>query len=255
LLYSTEDRYDGVDHFWDGTDVMQPWSQPLLWKGGAASGTPPTFVNAGAMASFTVAASVTPVLPGSRVNGNVLIAPCRFCGSGAAGTVSVSGAGWVIGASVNQAVNHRATVVAYRYVDGTEAAPTFTSTLGSNTFEAQVLQYTGVVASTPFGNTTVGWFDGVNPNAFDGGANLPLRCPAMVSAHPGSVALNIAMINPLVTAAPSTPSGWTSHSTTTQAANMSDMPLPVSGTSTGAISLPDTGIANWTEFIVEVRSQ
>ena len=38
MLYGVEDRYDGVDHIWDWIDVMQPWSQPLLWKG--AGGDP-----------------------------------------------------------------------------------------------------------------------------------------------------------------------------------------------------------------------
>jgi hypothetical protein len=240
----------GVARYANDSGFAVPTSAfPRVACGG--TGTPPTFVNAGAMTSFTAAASGIPALPGSRVNGNLLIALCRINTSGV-GTTSVS-AGWTIGASVNQSVNNRSTIVAYRYVTGSETAPTFTSSLGTVSFEAQILQYTGVVASTPFGNTSVGWYDGAT--GFDAGSNLPLRCPAMTSAHPGSTALNIAVINALVVAAPSTPTGWTSRSVTTQAANMSDLALPISGTTTGSISLPDTGVANWTEFIIEIRSQ
>ena len=165
----------------------------------SATSSPPTFVNAGAMTSATTAPSGIPALPVSRTNGNLLIAYCRS--NSVANTLSVS-AGWTIGYSTRQG-NTRPSIVAYAYVTGSETAPTFTSSVGSDNFYAQVLQYAGAVSSSPFGNSSVGWFDGTT--GFDGGSNAPMRCPQMLSAFSNSTALNIALINPLVTAAPSTP--------------------------------------------------
>ena len=190
--------------------------------------------------------------PGSRVNGNLLVAYCREEGLATPSTLSVS-AGWTIGYAVQQG-NPRPAIVAYAYVTGSETAPTFTASAGSDSFIAQVLQYSGTIGSSPFGNATTGWHDGTT--GFDGGSNVPMRCPSILTAHPGSTALNIALINPGVTAAPSTPTGWTSRTTTTQVANVSDMALATGGTYTGGIMLAaDPAHANWTEIIVEIRSQ
>ena len=37
-MYGYEIRFDNLDHQWYGADLMQPWSQPLLWQGAAGGG-------------------------------------------------------------------------------------------------------------------------------------------------------------------------------------------------------------------------
>ena len=167
----------------------------------ASATTPPAFVNSGSMTSVLAAPSGTPALPVSRTNGNLLIAYCRSAGATSANTLSVS-AGWTIGYATRQG-NPRPSIVTYCYVTGSETAPTFTSSIGNDNFEAQVLQYTGAIGSSPFGNNAVGWHDGAT--GFDGGLNAPMRCPSMTSAFANSTALNIALINPSANAEPSTP--------------------------------------------------
>jgi hypothetical protein len=38
VLHGAEDGCDGLDHIWDGIDLMQPQSQPLLWSKAVVSG-------------------------------------------------------------------------------------------------------------------------------------------------------------------------------------------------------------------------
>ena len=42
MLHGAEDGCDGLDHQRDGIDLMQPWSQPLLWKGAVVISSPPS---------------------------------------------------------------------------------------------------------------------------------------------------------------------------------------------------------------------
>lgn len=99
----------------------------------------PSFVNTGALSTAT-ATSITPTLPGSRVNGNLLIAWCKSTGA-ATETISVdsSTSAWKIFTHLSQGAAHPM-VLAYYLVDGHEVAPKFDLT-SSGVCEAQVRQY------------------------------------------------------------------------------------------------------------------
>lgn len=100
---------------------------------------PITFVNNVARSSSGGATTTSPTLPGSRVTGNILIA---FAGFKAAGTPTLTtGPGWVV--IDTQTVGTWSAIVAWRRIDGTEAAPTFTSPGGSVANFSQALQMTG----------------------------------------------------------------------------------------------------------------
>lgn len=104
----------------------------------------PTFVNLGTFGTFSAVATVTPALPGSRTNNNILFAYVN--GATAGSKTFAVGGGWTIGDQKSD-VGSQSTCWAWRLVDGTEAAPVFTWT-GNMTGSAQVFQYTG--------NATVG---------------------------------------------------------------------------------------------------
>lgn len=99
----------------------------------------PAFVNTGALATAT-ATSITPALPGSRANGNLLIAWCKSTGS-ATETISVdsSTSAWKIFTHLSQGAAHPM-ALAYYLIDGHEVAPKFDLT-SSGACEAQVRQY------------------------------------------------------------------------------------------------------------------
>ena len=206
----------------------------------------PTFVTAGTRSEVT-AASVTPALPASRVNGNLLIAYCRIEGASVANSISTS-AGWSTFSPIHQGTAQRASILAYRYVDGTETAPVFTLS-ATDIVVAQIVQYTGTISVNPIGNVSLGWYDG--SSGFDAGSSLPPRCPVMNAANPNSTALSIALFN---TGTPSVPSGFTSRTGSGSFALLCDKTLTNVGDAAGPVSDPAGGIANWTEYIVEIRS-
>jgi hypothetical protein len=117
--------------------------------------TAPVFVNAGAVASRSFANNITPALPGSRVNGNLLIVFVNASTIGEARTFNFPGGWTVIGTPIANANGNSA--LAFRYVDGSETAPAITmsgvSFGGADDVNAVVYQYTGVVATNPIGNT------------------------------------------------------------------------------------------------------
>jgi hypothetical protein len=105
----------------------------------------PTFVNAGAMGGQAANTTVTLPLPGSRVNGNLLVAFLQFAISNRTPTWP---AGWTSIANTNGASGSAA--CAYRYVDGTETAcsPTWT---GLANVDGRIYQYSGTLGSAPIG--------------------------------------------------------------------------------------------------------
>lgn len=113
-----------------------------------AASSPPSFVNDGGYIISTNSISFSPALPGSRVNGNLLIAMFE---SGNNRTITLSGSGWTSGGAAVPAAPNTGFVWAWRIVDGTEASPTFSASGGTDG-AAVVLQYHGVAAS-PIGAT------------------------------------------------------------------------------------------------------
>ena len=109
------------------------------------SWTGPTYVNSGAL-SVTAATSQTPALPSSRVNGNLLLATCSITSSLASPTWS---AGWNV--VETWTIGSQTGTKAWRYVTGSETAPTISWTSGSTGTMAQVHQFTGVSQSSPIG--------------------------------------------------------------------------------------------------------
>lgn len=203
----------------------------------------PTFVNNGAFKQ-SVASSISPALPGSRTNGNLLLAFGKVAGSGAF-TVSVSGSGWTTftGGSINQG-GAKAQLFAYRYVDGTEAAPTF-SIASAAVLDAVVCQYTGVVGSSPIGAH--------NSNS-SGGAQTTLTCNGVTSTANNSLAVIFECATG-GSGAPGTPSGWSSETsdTTTDEYRVADLAIASSGTSSGNASVTYTS-STYTAFIFEILS-
>lgn len=198
--------------------------------------TAPTFVNAGT-ASDIEGGSGSPALPGSRVNGNLLIA---YVGNGGSSGDSWSiSAGWTVFETIQQSNAHF--TGAYRYVDGSETAPTFTYT-GTAIGSFRVLQYTGVVASSPIGAIA---------DNFASSGVTPATCGAITSTAPASLAVNICM-GPTAFV----PTGWSSETSSAgdRATGISDKTLTSLGDSSGSISQAISP-GTWTEVTFEIRSQ
>jgi hypothetical protein len=107
----------------------------------------PKFVNSGG-GSVAAATSITPALPGSRVNGNLLLGHCSV-------TSATDTATWPAGWNVieNWTIGSQNGSKAWRYVDGTETAPHITWT-NANGCMAQVIQISGVDQTNPIGNSS-----------------------------------------------------------------------------------------------------
>jgi len=111
--------------------------------------TTPSFVNAGARAAVAGASAITPVLPASLVNGNLLIGVANAVGSGL--RTFTWPTGWdVLTFTANP--NQNNVSVATRIVAGGETNPTINVTGGTTNIQAQIVQYTGNHASAPIGN-------------------------------------------------------------------------------------------------------
>jgi hypothetical protein len=115
--------------------------------------TTPAYANVGTRSSVGSGTSVTPALPGSRVNGNILI-----CIVGVSGTSnhSVSGSGWqALGSQYTPSGATFRASLWWRVVDGSEGSPTVSWT-GSAGHGAQIFQITRANFDTtaPFGAIT-----------------------------------------------------------------------------------------------------
>jgi hypothetical protein len=191
-------------------------------------GTPPSFVNAGAQAVATggmgAGCTVTPPLPTSRTNGNLLIAIARPFG-----TYSIPTSGGI--GDWNQDTSSSSTgghnyfaygAVLFRWVDGTEVAPVFQLPNYSNRLDivAQVFQYTGAAFfsrfSNPFGWAKVGgWFIPSGTVSSTGTVSAaPVTIPSPTLTYPYSRVLCVSMYDPGAAATPSVPPGFTSRNTT-----------------------------------------
>jgi hypothetical protein len=108
----------------------------------------PAFVNSGAWLNTGLASAATPVLPGSRVNNNLLVAQIAVAATGRVFSVT---AGWTIQAQEN--AGGESAALATRLVDGTETACGWTWTGGNATSGGQINQYSGNATVTPIGST------------------------------------------------------------------------------------------------------
>jgi hypothetical protein len=106
----------------------------------------PSFVNAAAMSGTAADTHLSVNLPGSRVNGNLLVCVLNF---GISDRTAVFPSPWVVIANTH-AASAGSSVVAYRYVDGTETAPNVTWT-GLANCDGRIYQYSGTLGSSPIG--------------------------------------------------------------------------------------------------------
>jgi hypothetical protein len=201
----------------------------------------PSFVNATTTNGATGATAGAVTLIGSRVNGNLLIAYVAVNGGGK--TFAVGG-GWTIGAQINDANSSAAW--AWRIVDGTEAAPTFSWT-GAATWHGKMIQFTDNHASSPIG--TVLSATGASANLIvNGGVGLTTTglvstVAALTMVHSSSQTIPL-------------PAGYTAAGANFNDANGSDRASfqyqSGSGTVSGPVNLTITS-AFWQGFMIEIK--
>jgi len=207
----------------------------------------PSFLNNGTFATAT-AASITPALPGSRVNGNLLVAEVRATGNTSPETISLGSgsSSWTIGPTINQGGAHPS-VIAWRIIDGTETAPTFNITT-LETLQAQIVQYAApIYTPAPIGAST----------SNSGSAVTVITCGAIITTAADSLVVNI--VSNINTTAPPAPAGWTSDLTTSSglgygSVEWASLQEAARGTNSGATSVSNT-TAVFTAFTFEIRSQ
>jgi hypothetical protein len=109
----------------------------------------PAYVNNGSTAGSNGATSISPALPASLVNGNLLLGVV-FSDNNA--THTWSGSGWLKLDQVIQSANFTASL-GWRLVDGSEAAPTISWT-GSVACGGALWQLSGTAPTSMFGATS-----------------------------------------------------------------------------------------------------
>lgn len=103
-----------------------------------------TFVSAGAQSSSASATTLSPALPASTVNGDLLLAVV----SGSSVEGFTPPAGWT--PMYQQLTANTPWVTYYRFVDGTETTPTFTTASVAGACAAVITAYRGVDKINPF---------------------------------------------------------------------------------------------------------
>lgn len=104
----------------------------------------PSFVSIGGATGAGSGTTLTPGLPASRVNNNILISFCSVQGTGK--TVTTATTGWTVGDSIN--AGSISAAWAWRLVDGTETAAVWTWT-GSAANVGVEIQYSGNATVSP----------------------------------------------------------------------------------------------------------
>jgi hypothetical protein len=196
----------------------------------------PTFVNQGALVAVASAATLTPGLPASRVNNNIMISVCLVAATGK--TVTTATAGWTIGDSINS--GNVSGAWAWRLVDGTEAAPVWTWT-GNAKCAAYILQYTGNATVSPI-NTS---------NKASGNSSTTETVAALTTSADQCVIIDCLSADSAQN--PPVPSDYTSRVLN----NNSNISVRVAdGTALGAGTTTAVSItissANWTSFGIAV---
>jgi hypothetical protein len=160
--------------------------QQILFAEGGPPPPPPKFVNAGAVSSASNSSSQTPALPASIVAGNLLLAYIEGSGTGTVNPWTCS-AGWtVVHGSANKT---NIWAYAWRIADGSDVAPTFTTTETIVKSISQVLQYSGTHQTSPIDTEATGGGGGV--------ANTSLTYVTITTNFPNElvVAILIALSN------------------------------------------------------------
>lgn len=201
----------------------------------------PAYVNIGAGSTSAGATSRNPGLPASRSNGNLLIA---ICASKNNATHTWSGTGWVKFDQVDSGASFTVSL-AYRIVDGAEAAPT-ASWSGSVAAAAAIVQWSGTDGGNPF--------DGAhNSNT---GSSTTHSVSEVTTTRADSRVIYIDWC--AVATELATPSGWTENSDLSSVTpdierTVGGKNVAASGSGAGNISVTG-GNAAWVMWQIELRS-
>lgn len=197
----------------------------------------PVFQNDGGINGALGGTTATASLPGSRSNGDLLLAECQVL-TGLKTIVETSD--WHIEDDATDA--NTSTCWAWRYVDGTEAAPNFSWT-GSAVWHCKVVRYNGVASALAIGAKSNGK-----------GNSATLAIGAITTTQPDSTVVALLLDSGGGTIP--TPSGYTSESAFADAFasdKWADQAFPSAGSSSGAISLSISSVP-WSGFLFELRS-
>lgn len=206
--------------------------------------TAQAYLNVGTRSQSAGATSQTPSLPGSRTNGNLLIAQAWSKNNA---THSISGTGWAAIPGLSQ-TNSGASMTTswwYRLVDGTEGAPTISWT-GSVACGAQVIQFLRDDESTPPFGFVGTPSTGTTSTHTSTGQNTTYNNSLVIY-------LDVCAANTAI----ATPSGWTERFDAGSATGASrnaggTKSVATSGTGSGNISVTG-GAAAWVQVQIELR--
>jgi hypothetical protein len=200
----------------------------------------PTFVNAGARQSTGFGESITPALPASLVNGNVLIA---MVGNGATqGKTFTFPAGWT---SLHEFANVNIGVaVYYHVVVGGESAPAITWS-GNTSAQAKIWQFSGTVSPHVGDGSAVE----------DPGNNADWDHPALTTTADNSLVAAF-LYNNVGRTVDGVPSGWSELSDEANIAAFGDEVAVAGQTSTAIVDQPFTvGATRYLSLEVELLSE
>jgi len=203
--------------------------------------TYPAFVNAN---SITQSTSVhSPTLPGSRVNGNLLVLFFKVRSTTNDPTVS---AGWTQLDTFGFGGSTYRFGIYYCFVTGAEAAPTVTWS-GGGQCVSLIVQYSGVDQSAPL---VAGSKNGAQTGA-------TATNTAINSTRDQSIAIS-AILNDQSTAHP-LPSGFTNEGAGAfqnafGSLRLSEVQIATSGSGSGAVSSTHASSGPWGAFLFEMKS-
>lgn len=199
----------------------------------------PVYVNTGGSIGSAGAATLSPTLPASRSNGNLLIAICQSKNNAAHSWPG----DWSVLEQVNSGTGLTVSL-AYRIVDGTESSPTITWT-GAVACRALIYQWSGTAGESPFSG-------GHNSN---NGLTSTHSCAGVNTTRSDS---RVVYFDGCATGtALGTPSGWTENSDLTTGVGfqttVGGKDIASSGSASGDISVTG-GNAAWVMWQIELRS-
>lgn len=210
----------------------------------------PPFVNSGTLATTNFASSLTPALPGSRTNGNLLLAVVNAPSGVGNYTFSTSTTGWfAVGTPVTTSAGCSA--LFGRIVDGTEAAPVITFS-GATGAIARIFQYGAVFTGSSIGQTHRTKNSTATVTVTDAGVTVDRnnsRVVVIIIGHTGVTTI-------------STPTGYTldeaanvSAAFGTVAAFSQTTPNDVGESSTAVSATAGTASNSWIAWSVEIASE
>jgi hypothetical protein len=202
---------------------------------------PAAFVNIGSIAQANSVHTAT--LPGSRVNGNLLVFYFKVRSTTNDPTLS---AGWTLLDSFGYGGSTQRYGVAYCFVTGSEAAPTLTWS-GGGTAVSIIAQYSGTDATTPL-------VAGTNNGASSG---TTISTTAINSSRNNSLAINASWDD--LSTAPTLPSGFGNEGVgffqnAFSSLRLCDVQIATSGSSSGAVSCTQGSSVNWGTFLFEMKA-